>query len=283
MIPSVLRRAVVYDIETFPNMLSVHWELLDGSTSLTYEISEFYDDRDFLFDWIDRLERENRCMIGFNSIGFDWPVLQWFYQHQRATVEQIYNYAMNILKTDDRFGHIIWANDRIVPQVDLFRVNHFDNRAKTTSLKALQVNMRAERVVESIVPFGTVLTREQVAQVIAYNRHDVQETKRFAFHCIPALSFRAGMIDQFGIDVLNWNDTKIGAKILETRLGKDLCYRWDDDGKRHVRQTPRQRIALNDIIFPYIQFNNPEFQRVLKYMRNQVLVPDDLSDPDSIF
>lgn len=281
MIPSVLRRAVVYDIETFPNMLSVHWELLDGSTNLTYEISEFYDDRDFLFDWIYRLEKDNRCMIGFNSISFDWPVLQWFYQHQRATVEQIYNYAMNILKTDDRFGHIIWANDRIVPQVDLFRVNHFDNRAKATSLKALQVNMRAERVVESIVPFGTVLTQEQVAQVIAYNRHDVQETKRFAFHCVPALSFRAGMLDQFGLDVLNWNDTKIGAKILETRLGRDLCYRWDNDGKRHIRQTPRQRIALNDIIFPYVQFSNPEFQRILKYMRDQVLTPDDLSDPDA--
>lgn len=281
MIPSVLNRAVVYDIETFPNMISVHWEMLDGSTSLTYEISEFYDDREFLFHWIERLEREKRCMIGFNSIGFDWPVLQWFYKHPWATVEQVYNHAMNILRSSDRFGNIIWANERIVPQVDLFRVNHFDNRAKTTSLKALQVNMRAENVVESAVPFGTVLTQEQVAQVIAYNRHDVQETKRFAYHCMPALAFRAGMQEQFGIDVLNWNDTKIGAKILETRLGRELCYWWDDAGERHIRQTPRQRIALRDIIFPYIKFNNPEFQRVLDYMRDQVLTPEDLSDPDA--
>lgn len=280
-IPSVLKNAIVYDIETFPNMISVHWELLDGSTKLTYEMSEYCDHRDFLFDWIERLEKSGRCMIGFNSIGFDWPVLQWFYQHQNASVEQVYNHAMGILRSEDRFGNIIWANDRIVPQVDLFRTNHFDNRAKTTSLKALQVNMRSENVVESAVPFGTRLTPGQVDQVLEYNRHDVHETKRFAYNCMPALAFRAGMIGQFGVDVLNWNDTKIGAKILENRLGKELCYWWDDNGKRHIRQSPRQRIALNDIIFPYIEFRNPEFQRVLKYMRDQVLTPEDLSDPDA--
>lgn len=279
-IPAVLSRAVVYDIETFPNMLSVHWESLNGPLSLTYEVSHYRDDRDELFWWLRRLADKNVCMIGFNSIGFDWPVLQWFYQHPTATVEHVYNHAMGIIRSDDRFGHIIWESDRLVPQVDLFKSNHFDNRAKTTSLKALQVNMRAESVVESAVPFGTVLTPEQVKQVIDYNRHDVRETKRFAHHCMPALSFRAGMINQFGLDVLNWNDTKIGAKILETRLGPDLCYRWEN-GKRHIRQTPRQRIALGEIIFPYIEFNHPEFQRVLNYMREQVLTPDDLSDPDS--
>lgn len=281
MIPAVLKRAVVYDIETFPNMISVHWEDLDGSTANTYEISEYYDDREYLFDWLYRMKRDNRCMIGFNSIGFDWPILQWLYQRQNVTVDLIYGYAMNVLRSEDRFAYTVWESDRLVPQVDLFRMNHFDNRAKTTSLKALQVNMRAEAVVESAVPFGTMLTREQVAQVIEYNRHDVRETKRFAHHCMPALAFRSEMIDQFGLDVLNWNDTKIGAKILETRLGRDLCYRWDDDGKRHIRQTPRQQIVLNDIIFPYIQFDHPEFQRVLNYMRQQVLVPDDLNDPDA--
>ncbi|MDE2103921.1 MAG: hypothetical protein KGL39_42185, partial [Patescibacteria group bacterium] len=277
----MLKRAVVYDIETFPNMLSVHWKLLNGSTALTYEISEFCDHRDFLFDWIYRLGKEERCMIGFNSIGFDWPVLQWFYNNQDAAVEDVYARAMNLIQSNDRFGNIIWANERIVPQVDLFRTNHFDNRAKTTSLKALQFNMRAENIVESAVPFGTVLDPEQIKQVIEYNRHDVSETKRFAYHCMAALSFRSGMIEQFGLDVLNWNDTKIGAKILETRLGRDLCYYWDSNNKRQIRQTPRQQIVLRDIIFSYVRFTHPDLQRVLDYMREQVLVPDDLTDPDA--
>jgi hypothetical protein len=97
---------------------------------------------------------------------------------------------------------------------------------------------------------------------------------------MKAIEFRVGLIPQFGIDVLNFNDTKIGGKILEQRLGEDICFD-RSSGRKQPRQTPRWRIALADIIFPYIQFQNPEFRRVLDYMRQQVLTPDDLEDPEA--
>jgi hypothetical protein len=277
----VLTNAVVYDIETFPNMVSLHWEFLDAPGSMTFEVSEFRDDRAMLFTWLRGLAVNQTAMIGYNSLGFDYPVIHWLYGHPDATVRQIYDYAMSIIGSNDRFAHTIWESDRITPQVDLYKMNHFDNRAKSTSLKALQVNMRSPSVVESPVPFGTVLTREQAAEVIAYNRHDVSETKRFAHLCLGALAFRADMVPQFGMDVFNWPDTKIGSKILEQRLGKKFCYHYDAAGKRQLRQTPRQRIALNEIIFPFIRFDHPEFQRIHAYLRDQILTPEDITDLDA--
>ncbi len=49
-----------------------------------------------------------------------------------------------------------------------------------------------------------------------------------------------------------------------------------------MRQTVRTSIPLNDIIFPYVKFNHPEFARVLTWMKQQVLTPEDLDDPDAL-
>jgi hypothetical protein len=281
MTPPVLTNSVVYDIETFPNMFSLHWEFLDAPGSMTFEVSEFRDDRAMLFAWMHGLASNQTPMIGYNSIGFDYPVIHWLFRNPTATVSQIYDRAMQIIQSNDRFANTIWESDRLMPQVDLYKMCHFDNPAKRTSLKALQVNMRSPNVVESPVPFGTRLTQPEIADVISYNRHDVSETKRFAHFCMGALSFRAGMTAQFGMDVFNWPDTKIGSKILEQRLGKRFCYYYDANNKRQLRQTPRQRIALNEIIFPIVRFSNPEFQRILDYMRAQVLTPEDLTELDA--
>ena len=223
-------------------------------------------------------------MIGFNSVHFDYPVIHWLMQNPFATVEQIYAKAMSIISSNDKFGHTIWERDRIAPQIDLFKIHHFDNIAKTTSLKALEINMRAPRVVNSPVEFGTNLTVEQIERdLIPYNLDDVHETKRFARYSLPAIQFRIGLRGQLGNhddEPLNYNDTKIGEKMLEQRLGDDVCYD-RSSGRKVKRQTPRWQIALADIIFPYIRFNNPEFARVLEFMRSQVLRPEDLEDPDA--
>lgn len=280
-----LENAVVYDVETLPNVFTLSAELLYSDVASTWEISEFRDDRFQLFDWFNHLAATNTPMIGFNSVHFDYPVIHYLYRNPQATVRQIYDHAMSIIASNDRFGHTIWERDRIAPQIDLFKIHHFDNVAKTTTLKALQINMRSPTVVDSPVEFGTNLTADQVARdLIPYNKHDVKETKRFAIYSLPAIEFRIGLMGTLGnhpCEPLNYNDTKIGEKMLEQRLGDNVCFD-RSSGRKEKRQTPRWQVALNDIIFPYVQFNNPEFQRVLDFMRQQVLTPDELdTEPDA--
>lgn len=276
-----LERAICWDIETLPNAFTLSALPLFGEEYSVWEISDYRDDRQQLFEWFNWLRDTQTPMIGFNSEGFDYPVIHYIYTNANCTVADIYAKAMQIIGGDDRFGHTIWPRDRFAPQIDLFKIHHFDNRAKTTSLKALQVNMRSPSVEDSPIEFGTALTEAQVNNdLIPYNKHDVLETKRFTFYTMPAIEFRIGLIQQFGIDCLSWNDTKIGEKMLEQRLGDEACYD-RSTGRKQKRQTPRYRIALADIMFPYVRFENPEFQRVLEFMRAQVLTPDDITDPDA--
>ncbi len=279
-----LQHAIIYDMETFPNIISLAMEQLHGEQKAVWEISQFRDDRVQLFQFLDHLIQHQIPMIGFNNIGFDYIVLHFLLQNRNATVEQIYAKSQEIFASQNKggnFGNIIWANDRLIPQVDLFKLHHLDNKAKMTSLKYLQINMRAESVEDMPIQHGTVLTKEQIdTLLIPYNIHDVSETKRFALYSMDALNFRASLVDQFGVDVMNWNDTKIGEQTVIKKLGDELCYD-RSSGKRQMRQTPRYQIALGDIIFPYIRFQNPEFQRVYMYLNKQTLKPEDIGDAES--
>lgn len=283
-----LTNSIVYDLETLPNVFLCHIELLHSNIESTWEISHYRDDRIHLLTWLDYLYRTQTPMIGFNNLYFDYPVLHFIWKNPNCTVEEIYQYAMSIINSINKFAHLIKVQDRLAPQIDLFKIHHFDNKAKTTSLKALQINMRLSNVIELDIPFGIPVTEEQTNnKLIPYNKWDVKSTKQFAFYSMQAIEFRIAHIDQFGLEVLNYNDSKIGSKILENRLGEDLCYekRWTPTGfngegyyKREMRQTYRREIILNDIIFPYIKFNNLEFQRILDYMRRQILTPADIAD-----
>lgn len=273
--------AQVYDVESFPNVFTLTAEALYSDERRIYEISPWRDDRQYLLQWFNYLQQHQIPMIGFFSEQYDYAMVHFIYTNPHCTVADIYAKSQSIVNSTDRFGSTIWPRDRFAPQIDLAKIHHFDNRAKSTGLKALQVNMRSKTVMESPVPFGQPVAQPDVdAAVIPYNIHDVTETKRFAHISMTAIKFRLGLIDQFGVECLSWNDTKIGEKMLEQRLGDDVCYD-RSSGRKEKRQTIRHRLALNDIIFPYIQFDNPEFQRILAFMREQVLTPDDIGDTES--
>lgn len=278
-----LEHAVAYDIETLPNCITVAAESLNSDARAVWEISQYRDDRHLLRQWFNWLHENQVPMIGFNSEGFDYPVLHVLWNNPQATYAELYAKSQQIIGggDDDRFAHTIWPRDRFAPQIDLYKLHHFDNKSKRTSLKALQVNMRSASVVESAVPFGVDVAQVDVdTKLIPYNQHDVSETKQFAKYSMGAIEFRLGLVDQFGVECLSWNDTKIGEKMLEQRLGDDVCYD-RSSGRKQRRQTPRSRIALRDIIFPYVQFQTPEFQRVHAFMMDQVLTPEDIGDPDA--
>lgn len=272
-----LAHSIVYDIETFPNVFTLDMECLYSDQRATWEISHYRDDRAQLREWLNWMHQTQTPMIGFNNLAFDYTVVHFILQNPHSTVEQIYEKAMSIINSTDRFTHTIWPSDRLIPQIDLFTINHFNNVAKSTSLKALQINMRSPSVVDMPIDLGSHLTKEQIdGSLIPYNQHDVKETKRFAHYNEKAISFRLGLIEQFGIDVLNWNDTKIGSKMMEQRLGDNLCFD-RSSGRKKTRQTPRTHIAFADIIFPYVQFETPEFQRVFDYLRQQTLEAEEIS------
>jgi hypothetical protein len=271
-----LENAVCYDIETTVSAFTMNVQGLFSDVNMTFEISHYRDDRVALLAWFDYWQQTETLMVGYNSIAFDYPVIHFLWQNPGATVEDIYDKAQERIHDHTPFNQI-WQSDRFAPQLDLLKMMHFDNHAKRTSLKALQFAMRSESVMEMPLPFDQPMTGDQVRMMLVpYNSHDVAETKKFALYNLDAIKFRIGLSETLRGDVLNFSDSKIGSKILEQRLGDDLCYTWES-GRKEPCKTRRDRIALADIIFPYISFQNAEFNRVLSWMRTQTISEDEVT------
>jgi hypothetical protein len=119
---------------------------------------------------------------------------------------------------------------------------------------------------------GSVLNREQITLLKKYNAYDVTATKAFYQKSLPMIEFRQALTKKYNRDFMNHNDTKIGKDYFAMQLeaaGVQL-YNYGPNGRVPV-QTLRPRIALNDAILPWIKFQHPEFQRVLDWMRSQVI------------
>jgi hypothetical protein len=266
----------VYDIEVYQNIFTMSVKCAQTGTRWLFEISHRRNDHAAMMQFIHWLQYNNARMVGFNNYGFDYPVIHYILTAPvPPSNRQIYEFVNRIINVhdDSRFKHIIWDRDQLVLQLDLFKIHHFDNKARMTSLKIIEFNMRSANVQELPFPPGSWLTDEQMDVLITYNNHDVDQTEKFYRLSSDAIRFREELSVKYSRNFLNHNDTKIGKDyfIMELeRLLPGSCYE-QSGGSRRPRQTPRESIPLADVIFPWIRFKRPEFIRTHEWLLSQVV------------
>lgn len=266
----------IFDLETYPNVFTFAAEHAEAPFKVAYEISEFRNDTAALLDFLSYLKSNGGRLVGFNNLGFDYPVLHQLIQMGKGDAGSLHQKAQAIINSNNadggRFAQRVRPSDCYIPQVDLYLIHHFDNAARSTSLKMLEFNMRMETIEDLPFPVGTVLTREQVVTLKKYNAYDVSATKRFYHHSKEMLAFRDELTRKYGQDFTNKNDTAIGKAFFVMKLEENgvSCYDFGPKG-RTPRQTPRPVIHLKDAILPWIQFEQPEFNRVLGWFKEQTI------------
>jgi len=266
----------VFDIETYPNVFTLAVEHAEVPLRWSFEISGWRNDSKEIIEFLQYLKDTNARMVGFNNLGFDYPVLHTLIRMGRSDSRALYDKAMAIINSQDeddsRWVHLVKPTDQFVTQIDLFKIHHFDNRARSTSLKVLEFNMRSDSIEDLPFPVGTVLNREQIEVLKRYNQHDVAQTKAFYHHTLDMIHFREELTRKYQRDFMNHNDTKIGKDYFTMKLEEAgvACYDFGPKG-RTPRQTKRPVIHLKDAILPWINFEHPEFNRVMNWLKAQTI------------
>lgn len=255
----------IYDIETLVNMFSYYGIHRDTGESVCFFI---WEDFNQIEELLNHLNNECVGQIGFNNIGFDYPVLHYILENQHKLISMsgpelvklIYKKAQATIKAE--YPDI---RKPLIPQLDLFRIHHYNNKARMTSLKKLEINLGFENVQDMPYAHNTKLTDlSQIVEVLRYNKNDVEATRMFYEKTIPKLDLRRGIKKKYGLDCLNYPDSKIGEELMLklycSATGKDE--RWTKK-----QRTRRYEFKFSDCIPSYVKFVTPEFNELLEYLK----------------
>ncbi len=255
----------IYDTETYPNIFTLAIKPR-GVNKLGY-IFEISDRRN---DWLHACNYVRACkrMVGFNNLYFDWPIVNLMLEGAN-TAQALYTKAMQIIQSDNPFDHVIWKP--AIEQIDLYKIHHFDNQARRTSLKMLEFNMRADTIQDLPFEPGRTLTHDEMDVLRHYNYFgDVQNTEKFLEHTIEMIDFR----DEMGPETINYNDTKIGKQYFIKQLEERLpgrCYA-PGSGKQPNQTHRPNGVNLGDIILPHVSFTHPILIQNLDWLKRQTVI-----------
>lgn len=222
---------------------------------------------------------KNECkLIGYNNLGFDSQVIQYIMDNIRRMykmttedkIKCIYDYSQDIISRRNRNE---WADykekDLRLKQIDLFKIHHLDNRAKSARLKDIQVAMNWYNVQDMPVEHDdNNLRLKDIDSVIGYCKNDILSTLAFYNVSKSKIELREKISNKYDLDCINYSNTKIGSELLLKlycdRTGKNY---WDVKKLR----TPRESIDFGEIIFPYIKFKTKEFNTLLDKLKKTVV------------
>lgn len=283
-----MTRDVIFDLETYPSVMTMCTVDSDGENIQEFEISNRKNDSSKFLEFFRECIRNKRRMVGFNNRSFDYTIIHYMIEKAKAcrlsgeecvfTAKELYKVADEYFKKQkgsDKSFNPIKDSDIVIPQVDLYLIHHFDNKARATSLKMLEFNMRSDEIEDLPFPPGYSVRDDEIPILLKYNKKDIFETLKFYNESKDALQLREDLTNQFGFDCTNYNDTKIGKQLFIDRLEKEnpgCCYSYGKFGRK-INQTKRDKIVIKDCLFDYIDFskNRPEFQAVHEWFKRQVI------------
>lgn len=281
-----MKEVVIHDIETLREVFCLVC-LVPGEPIQKFEISRWKNDLYGMMKFVETYE--DYFWVGYNNLRFDAQVLEWIFRNYEnwfdktgeELVQMIHQKANDVI---DDANYELFAEFRetelTLKQIDLFKINHYDNKNRMVSLKRLEFEMDMEDIEEMpIAHDARDLSRQDVVKIIKYCINDVLATYKFYLVTIGQtehplyksnnqIELRDNIEEEFGIRCLNYSDSKIGDEIIK----KFYC----QEKKIGYTQLPkkgffRKSIELKYCIAKYVKFQTPELQNFLRQIRSTTL------------
>jgi hypothetical protein len=281
----------VYDIEVFPNIFHCTIKNTETNELIKFEISprinqiyeliRWFKQFDYALGWSDYFDckvnyESDRIICGYNNLHYDNPIINYiidqsnkWHKYTVATIcQSIYHLSNIIIQSDDvdrwkKWKYMIWFDT-----FDLLTMLY--SKKLRVGLKELQITMKYRNVQEFHCEFGSWLEPERFEEMIDYNINDVESTEELLKRCEKDIELRIGIQDQYNVNVLSKDGMTIGMTVLrEEYLRKTGLHKADIEDLR----SPMDFIPLNDVILPFITYQDPLLQGILAEMKKQTVSP----------
>jgi len=274
----------VYDIETLASCFTYSAMNIDTQEVVQYVI---HKDRDDSVAFLEHLDQDCKGQIGFNNVGFDYPVIHKILitapVNTKDIIKLAYSEAQRIITEQNKINGAfvtIKESDTRIKQLDLFRLWHFNNKARSTSLKALEISMNYPNVMEMPIEHTKEdITLDEIPSILEYNLNDVLATYEFYKLSKDKIAIRKDLDARYNLGCSNYPDSKIGEQlVLKLYCEKTGLNIYDVKQMR----SNRTQINLKDCIFDYISFETLEFNKILDTFNNTTITETKGSIDESV-
>lgn len=263
----------VYDIEIFPNCFSL---TIKNTETKEFQFFELSDRKNNLVDLVPLFLDKRYIFCGYNNIHYDNPIVNFIIEYKetlkkstRLDIEyNLFQLSQTIIKGDlEKWKRWKYANN--FETLDLLTML-FSQKLRV-GLKEMQVTMKYSNVQEYDGNFEAPIPVEDIPKMIQYNINDVNSTEELLYRCENDIKLRLNIEEEYGIKALNKDGVNLGMEILKTKYLEKTHKTWNDI--KDLR-SPCNKIALNEIILPFIKFDNPILKDLLNEMKQQIVSPD---------
>ncbi len=268
------RRIEVYDIEVLTNCHTYTGINIDTGVCMQFVI---HSNRNNLIEYIDHLKSLKKC-IGFNNIEYDYPIIHfiltnynsWLNLDGEQIANIIYEFSQKVIESENKFEYIIPFFRWKIDQLDLYKLLHYDNKAKRCGLKWIEFSINADNIQDMPIHHSSIINKDQIQEILDYNYNDVKytldlfnivkgNTELKLYKGIDKLELRRDLIKEFkgNKNWYNYNDVKLGDEINK-RIYLNLIRVDLKDFKK--KMTIRSTLNVKDCIEPYVEFKLDEFK-----------------------
>lgn len=285
----------VYDIETLSNLFTYTGYSIQENKIYQFVIHKSRNEAQELYDHLTRTKK--MYQVGFNNEAFDYPVLHYFLLNFRKKYKQVdgetiatdlYKEAQRVINDD---FSIIWDNKRLIHQTDLFKIWHYNNKARITSLKDLQFAMQMKDIEEMPLDHTHWCTSKDIDMILNYNKNDVEATYLFLLTTLgktehgpykgrDKMALRNSIDKTFKIRSHNLADVPLGEELMLTLYSRATqTNKWNNKQLR----TRRIKIDLKDCVPHWAKIKSKEFNEFLDDVNNTTIYPGEKYSKSVVF
>ena len=268
----------VYDLECLSNLFTYTGYRSYTDEWFQYVICPWRNDGKLLYE---HLTKEQFVQCGFNNLAYDYPLLHYFLRHWKGEYENHTGqevaqalYAKSQYLIEEKFTEV---KKPLIPQIDLYKIWHYSNKARTQNLKGLEIFMRMENVEEIPIHHAHWCQKGDENLILAYNLNDVTATYKFLLVTLGRteyplykgknkLQLRNDLNKKFHVNITNMGDVPMGEELMlqlyARETGQNPYYLKKSGG------THREIIYLKDCIPFWANIKSKEFGKFLDQIKH---------------
>lgn len=259
------------DFETLKNCTVLCAEHFKSEESKEFVVHKLRNDFPRMLEFLRRNRDNSEWHVSFNGISFDSQVTQFILDRGEGMLNgdpefianEIYRFVQELIDSQNAGEWPPYNEKEIaIRQVDVFKLNHWDNPAKSSSLKWIQYSMDWHNIQEMPIHHSTYIsTMQEIETIKSYCWNDVRSTKEIMKRSKDQIALRAKLTQEYGINLYSASEPRISKELFLMFLSqKTGISKWELKQGR----TQRNLIQVRDIILPYVKFRTPAFSEVLR-------------------